>query len=102
MGRHNPYLSAMARAQTGENHPRWKGDAAQKNTGRHRAQAIYKLRPCEQCGVDGGKRLIHRHHKDGDPLNNSPENIAFLCTRCHAEAHKQMRKDKELCHLLSD
>ena len=48
---------------------------------------------CEWCGVinkawrDNGKKLIRVvctvAHLDHDPGNNEPENLAFLCQRCH-------------------
>ena len=48
---------------------------------------------CE--GVCGGKELLwentgretpdhwEAHHKDGDPSNNSPDNLLILCWGCH-------------------
>lgn len=65
----------------------WKGDLAKKGSGRHRAQALYELRPCAVCGAEPVNKQVHRHHKDGNPLNNEPDNIAFLCVKHHAEAH---------------
>lgn len=38
--------------------------------------------------MEPGGHSVHRHHKDGNTLNNSPENIAFLCAKHHKEAHK--------------
>lgn len=73
--------------QKGEQHPSWKGDAATRHEGRHRAQALYPLQPCQVCGAEPVNRNVHRHHKDGNPLNNEPGNIAFLCVKHHAEAH---------------
>lgn len=64
----------------GENHYAWRGDAAHDETKRKRARALYALAAnCESCG----KAATDRHHKDSNPGNNEPENIAFLCRRCH-------------------
>jgi len=37
---------------------------------------------CARCGrpLDRG---FHRHHKDGNPMNNSLENLELLCPECH-------------------
>ena len=37
-------------------------------------------RPCVKCRAKG-----ERHHVDGNPLNNVPENIAWLCRHHHME-----------------
>jgi hypothetical protein len=37
---------------------------------------------CERCGE---KPPCDRHHVDGNPQNNAPANIQFLCRRCHQE-----------------
>lgn len=63
----------------GERHPAWKGDAATVTTKRERAQRAFALGACERCG---GK-AVDRHHRDGDPGNNAPGNVAPLCRRCH-------------------
>lgn len=60
-----------------------KGDDAGDQAGRLRAEKLYPLRPCEDCGRPG----TIRHHKDENPLNNTPENVSILCHRCHAKAH---------------
>jgi ribosomal protein L31 len=64
----------------GENHPLWIGSLANDETKHKRARRIYKLNlQCQDCG----KEAVDRHHIDGDGGNNTPENIAFLCRRCH-------------------
>lgn len=55
-----------------------------ESRGHQQAARWYRLKPCEACGAT---KKIHRHHRDGDPTNNVPENIAFLCERCHVELH---------------
>ena len=79
----------------GEQHPEWKGDAAQANTKRNRAQRRYPLGPCEDCGKQG----IDRHHKDEDTGNNVPENIAILCRRCHMQRDGRLARLGHQIHL---
>ena len=55
-----------------------------KAGGRKRAQRKYTLTACVDCGE---KKFLQRHHKDGNPLNNSSENIKILCRSCHAKDH---------------
>ena len=60
---------------------------------------------CTRCGGSLEKGF-HRHHKDGNPANNSPENLELLCPDCHYitfkkeayTAHKQLEED--LLHTL--
>ncbi len=99
MGGKSPGTAAYARTRTGENHPRWGGNSITKHAGRHRAQARFDLKPCEVCGCPPGGHKVHRHHKDENTLNNEPDNISFLCTKHHGEAHARLRKEKKLCHL---
>jgi len=51
---------------------RWKGDLCKQANGNQRARRMY---PCP-----AGKE---RHHIDGNPLNNLPENIAFVTRKEH-------------------
>lgn len=39
---------------------------------------------CESCGAGS---LLGLHHKDGDRMNNSLENLATLCASCHTSEH---------------
>lgn len=55
-----------------------------KKTGRARARRWFVSRPCEICGEEKSQR----HHKDGNPLNNLPENIAMLCAKHHVHADR--------------
>lgn len=51
----------------------------------HRARAVkLRGRACEECGATDG---LHAHHRDEDPSNNTPENIATLCGSCHLKWH---------------
>ena len=38
----------------------------------------------------GRKKNLHRHHSDGNILNNDVSNIVVLCRRCHIQAHLAM------------
>ena len=72
----------------GEEHANWKGDKASAKAGRNRCQKMFPVRQCEICGddcKDCGR--LHRHHKDGNTLNNTPENVQVLCARCHSLTH---------------
>lgn len=39
---------------------------------------------CETCGAT---KNLHAHHRDEDPANNDPANIATLCGSCHLKWH---------------
>lgn len=89
-GRSNPAAAQRLKGMRGEKHPRWKGNAITEHGGRKRAQAMYPSRPCEICGVKPDAVRIHRHHKDENTRNNAPDNIQFLCTKHHREAHRMI------------
>jgi len=42
---------------------------------------------CAKCGTSLSSGF-HRHHKDGNPLNNDPANLELLCERCHYTTFK--------------
>ena len=78
----------LSMIRKGSKNPNWKGDNVEKDIGRDRARRMYPVRfPCEVCGSGP----TDRHHKDDNPLNNSPSNIAFLCRRHHMEADGRLR-----------
>lgn len=57
-------------------------------TGRQWARDHLPLEPnCERCGAEA----VDRHHRDGNPLNNDPGNVASLCRRCHMELDGRLR-----------
>jgi len=67
-----------------EGHPMWKGGDASRNQGHIRAQSLYpELLPCDECGLPN----TERHHIDGDTLNNTTENVVFLCRPHHRQYH---------------
>jgi hypothetical protein len=60
-----------------------KGDAATPDSKRGRARQKYVLPDiCDQCK---DAPAVERHHIDGNPGNNIPQNLSFLCRRCHQE-----------------
>jgi 5-methylcytosine-specific restriction endonuclease McrA len=39
---------------------------------------------CESCGdVPEESTLLHMHHIDDNPFNNTSDNLKLLCVRCH-------------------
>lgn len=64
----------------GESHYAWKGDDVQVTEGRQRARTLYKdIGQCRECAAPA----VDRHHRDGDTLNNEPDNVVPLCRSCH-------------------
>lgn len=59
-------------------------------SGRKRAQTLYKATQCSECGGSSGR--LDRHHRDGNTLNNSPGNIQVLCASCHTKLHWRQGK----------
>ena len=49
----------------------------------YRAQK-FKGTACERCGATS---KLHAHHKDGNPLNTTRENIETVCATCHISGH---------------
>src|SRR3990167_11012162 len=71
------------RKRWGAAHHASKGDAvADPREGRKRAERRFVAPACSSCG--GAK--AERHPRDLNPLNNSPDNIAILCRKCHMAA----------------
>lgn len=63
-------------------------------TGRQMARYWVPLEgPCQRCGE---APATDRHHVDGDPLNNVPDNIMLVCRQCHMDvdgrAHGALKK----------
>ena len=67
----------------------WKGDDATVGAGRMRARKLYpNPKPCEYCN----NPKAERHHKDGNTLNNKPDNVVWRCRRCHMIEDGRMKK----------
>ncbi len=60
------------------------------NTGRKQAQRLYPIAEDDVCDHCGLTVTLQRHHKDHNPMNNAPENIALLCVKCHGTEHKKI------------
>jgi 5-methylcytosine-specific restriction endonuclease McrA len=67
------------RKRWGADHHAWAGDETNEKNGRKRAQARFAADACVSCGATPAER----HHVDGNPSNNAPENVTILCRRCH-------------------
>lgn len=87
------HVRNKAAAVTGEGNGQWTGDAASPNAGHLRAARMYPdPGMCTGCG----KKRAERHHKDGNPANNDPSNIDFLCRRCHMEADGRLGRFRRM------
>jgi len=75
--------SVISARMTGDKNHRWKGNNATQHAGRIRAYRLFEQQSCKNCGNKDG----HRHHIDGNTLNNNEDNIQFLCNRCHKIEH---------------
>jgi thymidylate synthase ThyX len=78
-------IEYLSKIHLGAKNPMWKGENATPMSGRCRANRLYKAIQCFTCGTTEA-RLV-RHHKDGDTLNNTPDNICILCEPCHKQFH---------------
>lgn len=77
----NIAFRSRSEIQKGENNSNWKGDKACRAAGHARAIVRFQSSlTCEECGING---RTERHHKDDNTLNNSRENIQFVCRKCH-------------------
>ena len=76
----------MSDAHKGSKNPRWKGEDVSIGGGYQRCNDMYTdLGTCCICGHEPAQ---HRHHVDRDPINNTRDNIDFVCTTCHSAIHK--------------
>lgn len=74
-----------------------KPDSVVFSTTRSRAQRLKATGGCEMCGAKDAKIV---HHKDENPTNNTAENLARVCCKCHINLHKpwknKVKKYKEI------
>lgn len=95
---------------TGENHPRWKGDARVKKDPRdfrwiRLARKIRKRDSytCQHCGkYQKGRPALHVHHiiprkLFGSNLQSadSPSNLISLCSSCHTKEENRLRRENK-------
>jgi hypothetical protein len=46
------------------------------------------VRRCKICGfVETDETKLHIHHKDGNDMNDSPDNLMLVCPSCHGKIH---------------
>lgn len=62
----------------------FKGEAVTVWAQYKRMQHLCPAGPCEGCGAAG--RVIH--HRDHNPRNTVPDNLARLCRGCHINHHR--------------
>ena len=48
-----------------------------------------------ECACCGSVDNLQVHHKDQRWLNNSPENLMWVCPKCHAKIHSDISKDMQ-------
>lgn len=79
--------------------PNYRGDSASLSAARGRSAFIKSGDTCEHCGdtAENRGRWIERHHVDGNPYNNAPENISILCKPCHRKAHGRAVRLPQSC-----
>lgn len=86
-GRPSP-LSMEQRAALSQKMQDIKGtnDLARVRAGRPEARRIFtEVEPCGVCGEI--KSNMHRHHRDENTHNNTPDNVVWLCAPCHRRGH---------------
>ena len=71
----------------------WKGNDINDFGARERARRLYpSIGPCVLCG----NAKSQRHHKDGNPRNNAPENIIIVCMKCHMKLDGRYERFKTM------
>lgn len=66
---------------TGDKAKNWKGGIER----RHMLKTLIKDK-CSKCS--NKTRPLQWHHKDKDVTNNKRDNLVLLCSKCHANLHK--------------
>lgn len=61
---------------------------------------------CQRCGCNDinehtGNSILQIHHIDGDPSNNSKDNLELLCPNCHAKTENYGNRNKNGSHARS-
>ena len=79
-------------AYTGSNHPNWKKG---RYTYRRVIEKSNKSKVCVLCESED-KRVLAVHHVDENHLNNSLENLIWLCQNCHFLVHNYDHEKSKL------
>lgn len=91
-GHKQPASIVIGRKKFGPDHHHWNHHPT-AITGSSRARNKYQdIGPCVRCGAERSER----HHRDGNTLNNEPDNIRILCRRCHMTEDGRLEKFREL------
>lgn len=69
----------------------------QADTHRLNARKLKKRERCETCGK---KSMLHVHHIDRNPANNSMGNLQVLCASCHLKLHWAEDREKRIQAML--
>lgn len=86
---HTPWNKGKRHLASVGNKFNYKGNKAKPDAGRKRAQSKYKdIEPCHRCGRKLDSYQMVRHHVNENTLDNSEENIEFMCRRCHINEHR--------------
>ena len=51
-----------------------------------------QLLPSGSCEICGSNKNVDVHHKDGNPQNNSLDNLQRVCRSCHSKIHHPAKK----------
>lgn len=81
------YRQKLSLSKMSSKNPMWKGDQATPRSARRRAQRRYPAPPNSE-----------RHHTDGNPYNNEPENIDLITRREHMIKDGRMKKLLKINH----
>lgn len=54
----------------------------------------YKCSCCGICDWNGNPINLEIDHKDGDPYNDSPDNLRFICPNCHSQTETYRGKNR--------
>ena len=80
----------------GKNNARWRGGRSCGFISKTSLEVKGQREKCEICGISKEElnKRMYIHHKDGNRLNNSPENLEVECPSCHAKRHNRIKHIK--------